>query len=146
VKKYYIISLIFVLLSALLVTPSCNKSEKQQGLIPTVYVNFELYPNSINPIPVSTWIYVNDQGYRGIIVYRYDQNTFLAYERTCPYDPEKECAVVEADESSITAVDSCCMSRFLLTDGSPFAGPATLPLKQYQTVYDGMVLRVYNQP
>ena len=145
-KKYYLISFIFVLLSALLVTPSCNKSEKQQGLIPNVYVNFELYPNSINPIPVSTWIYVNDQGYRGIIVYRYDQNTFLAYERTCPYDPEKECAVVEADESSITAVDSCCMSRFLLTDGSPFAGPATLPLKQYQTVYDGMVLRVYNQP
>lgn len=145
-KKNHFISLGFALTISLLFISSCGKDEKQQGIIPNVYVNFELYPNSINPIPVSTWIYVNDQGYRGIIIYRYDQNTFLAYERCCPYDPEKECAVVEADESSITAVDSCCMSRFLLTDGSPFAGPATLPLKQYQTVYDGNVLRVYNQP
>lgn len=145
-KKHHLISLFFLPLIIFFIIPSCNKDEKQQGIIPNVYVNFELYPNSINPIPVSTWIYVNDQGYRGIIVYRYDQNTFLAYERTCPYDPEKSCAVVEADESSITAVDSCCMSRFLLTDGSPFAGPATLPLKQYQTIYDGNILRVYNQP
>ncbi len=145
-KKYHIIPPVLVLLTALFAVSSCGKDEKEQGLIPNVYVNFELYPNSINPIPVSTWIYVNDQGYRGIIIYRYDQNTFLAYERTCPYDPEKSCAVVEADESSITAVDSCCMSRFLLTDGSPYAGPATLPLKQYQTMYDGNILRVYNQP
>ncbi len=145
-KKYRIISIVILLFAAFLLMPSCGKDEKQQGIIPNVYVNFELYPNSINPIPVSTWIYVNDQGYRGIIVYRYDQNTFLAYERCCPYDPEKSCARVEADESSITAVDSCCMSRFLLTDGSPFDGPATLPLKQYQTYYDGNVLRVYNQP
>ena len=145
-KKYHIILLSILLLFAFSILSSSDKNEKQQGLIPNVYVSFELYPNSINPIPVSTWIYVNDEGYKGIIVYRYDQNTFLAYERCCPYDPEKNCAIVEADESSITAVDSCCMSRFLLTDGSPYSGPATLPLKQYQTYYDGMVLRVYNQP
>jgi len=135
---------ISLLLLPVFFSGGCRKEKTDEGKIPNVYVNFVLYPNSFDFIAVSGYKYINNQGYRGIIVYRPDIYTFLAYERTCPFDPEKECAIVEVEDSGITAVDSCCMTRYLLMDGSPFEGPGSLPLKQYRTNFDGDVLLVYN--
>lgn len=126
---------------------SCGKNENQQqnqGLIPNVPVDIWLQPNTIDYMPAGTWRYENDQGYRGIIIYRLDQATFMAYERTCPFDPNEECARVDVDPSSFTLIDSCCMSRYNIIDGSPVSGPSPYALKQYFTEYDGNWLRVYN--
>lgn len=121
---------------------SCKKDDGSD--IPNVYVNFTLLPNSIDFIETGGWIYINDQGYRGIIIYRPQSDIFYAYERTCTHDAEKKTAQVELEESGITVVDSTCMSRFILLDGTPFDGPATIPLKQYRTAYDGNILQVFN--
>ncbi|MCD4736819.1 MAG: hypothetical protein K8R53_12305 [Bacteroidales bacterium] len=137
IPGFTIITLFIVLLSG------CKK-EDDAGDIPGVYVNFVIYPNSIDYITAGGYKYINHQGYRGIIVYRIDLYNFMAYDRTCTYDPEKECAIVEVELSGITAVDSCCMSKFNLIDGSPFDGPATIPLKQYKTNFDGNQLVIYN--
>jgi nitrite reductase/ring-hydroxylating ferredoxin subunit len=94
---------------------------------------------------VGGWVYLTaEQPSRGIIVYRFSMDEFRAYERTCPYDPDHAAARVEVEATDVTAVDSLCGSKFLLTDGQPFKGPATLPLKQYQTYYDGNTLHIYN--
>ena len=69
---------------------------------------------------------------------------FSVYERCCPYDPEKTGARVSADKSGTTCVDSVCMSKFILYDGTPYEGPSPYALMQYRYTYDGDMLRVFN--
>ncbi len=126
---------------------SCKK-DKQVDPIPYSYINIVINPNStqyINLNVVGGWEYLTAPSpSRGIIVYRLSQDEFKAYERTCPYDPLADGAQIEVELSGTTAVDSCCMSRFILMDGSPFSGPSTLSMKQYQTTYDGNNLHIFN--
>ena len=130
-----------VIILLLLVASGCNKDN--QPLIPYVNVNIQLYPNSMDYIPVGGYLYVAE-GYRGIVVYRLLPEEFRVYERCCPYDPEKTGARITVDPSNITCIDSVCMSKFVLTDGSPYGGPSPYSLMQYRWDYDGEVLYIYN--
>lgn len=121
-----------VFLSIFLV--SCRK-DSPQNRVPYVPVNIQLYPNSLDFIPVSGWVYVSG-GNRGLVVYRMSEIEFFAYDRTCPYDPENLAARVRMEPSDITVVDTICGSKFILTTGYPFAGPSKSPLLQYETFYD----------
>jgi nitrite reductase/ring-hydroxylating ferredoxin subunit len=121
---------------------ACDKG-KEETSIPYVYVNFTIYPNTLDFIPDGGWVYVTG-GYKGIIIYRHLHDEFLAFERACPFDPLEDDARVEVESSGIIATDPNCGSRFLLTDGSPIQGPATVGLKQYRTMYDGFTLIVTN--
>jgi nitrite reductase/ring-hydroxylating ferredoxin subunit len=136
--------LIKLFLLLLLINPlaSCRK-DKQSPVITYINVNISLYPNTLDYLPVSGWYYVSG-GYRGLIVYRMTTDEFMAYERTCPYDPDNASARVQVESSGITAVDSTCGSRFVLTDGTPIKGPSGYPLQQYRTSYDGNQLRIFN--
>jgi hypothetical protein len=146
-KQRKIIFYLLVLTMTGLLTIGCKKNKDNNGSeIPNVYVNFFIQPDGIDFIPMGNWKYYNEEGYRGIIIYRVDQFTFNAYERTCPYDAQKDCARVEVDNSGVLMVDSCCMSYYSILDGMPAGGPTTLPLKQYFTEYDGSTLQVYNTP
>ncbi|MDD2527156.1 MAG: Rieske (2Fe-2S) protein [Lentimicrobiaceae bacterium] len=138
-RKFVCFTFIFLLI----IFTGCDK-ENEATQIPYIYVNFEIYPNTLDFIPETGYIYVTG-GYKGIIIYRLFSDEFMAYERACPHDPLVEGARIQVESSGIIAVDSVCGSRFLLTDGSPLKGsPATRPLKQYRTNYDGYVLRVMN--
>lgn len=124
---------------------SCKK-ENPQPVIPEVYVNFNLNPNSTEFLELNYpggWVTVTG-GYRGILLYRLTMDEFLAFERTCPWDPEKEGARVEVEESGLTAVCPVCGSKYIILDGSPFEGPSTYLLKQYHTNYNGDLLFVFN--
>jgi nitrite reductase/ring-hydroxylating ferredoxin subunit len=132
----------FLLCLAAITFNSCGK-EETRDVIPYVYVNFAMYPNTIDFIADGQWAYVSG-GYKGIIIYRPQNDEFMAYERACPHDPLIDGARVEVESSGIIAIDSVCGSRFLLTDGSPIEGPAGISLKQYRTSYDGHILMVYN--
>ena len=137
--------LIFLILMIFL-SECKDKNDEYHDLIPNVPVDFYIQPDGIDFIPVGNWKTFDMEGYRGILVYRTDQFTFHAYERTCSYDPQVDSAIVEVDHSWILLVDSVCMSLFNILDGSPSGGPATLPLKQYFTEYDGIQLHIYNSP
>lgn len=133
---------IFLLVIIPLSFNSCGKDENRDQ-IPYVYVNFVMYPNTIDFIPDGQWVYVSG-GYKGIIIYRPQSDEFHAYERACPYDPLTEGAQVIVEPSGLIAVDTVCGSRFVLLDGSPIEGPAKIPLKQYRTSWDGYALTVSN--
>lgn len=140
---------ISVVVFMLLLTPSCAKEDTDTTEIPYAYVNFSIDPSSIEynnlNIP-GNFAYVKG-GYRGIIIYHYTQDEYLAYERTCTYDPLESCSKLVVDESGIIARDTCCGSGFLLLDGSPVEGSkATRSLRQYRTTYDAYYrrLHVYN--
>ena len=121
---------------------SCGDDDNS---IPETYVNLSILASEIGG--VGSGIYTSSiYGVNGIIIYHKDINQYIAYERTCSYDPSKACAVVNMNDiiSPTLLVDSCCSSKFLIEDGTPFDGPALLPLKQYQTNFDGVYINVFN--
>lgn len=130
-----------ILLLLLLVFPGCDNEKRP--LIPYVYVNLILYPDSMDYIPLGGYKYVNG-GYRGLIVYRSTNSTFMVYERCCPYDPENTNAKVTVDPSGFTCIDSVCKSQYILHDGSPYKGPSSYLLMSYRYSYDGVVLQIFN--
>ena len=122
--------------------------------LPHVDVNIQIFPNSIQYLSLNSiggyeYLTANPPS-RGIIVYRIDQSSFVAFERTCPYDPEGCCEgtqcsrLVVDDESPFLISDPCCGSLYLILDGSNVSGPSQYPLKQYHTSFDGISLRIYD--
>lgn len=111
-----------------------------------VPVNISIYtsePAFVNLNAIGGWTYLHG-GVKGIIVYRKTSDLFVALERACTYDPGSSCNGVEVKSNNITAVDTCCGSEFQITDGTVTKNPASYPLKQYQTTFDGTVLQIFN--
>lgn len=134
-------NLLCILTFSLIMT-SCTKDE---NTIPDVYVNFRIQASEIGG--VGSAIYTSDNyGLRGLVIYHKNSNEYVAYERTCSYRPSNSCEVVEFNDvlNPVFLVDSCCTSQFLLDDGTPFNGPALLPLKEYFTSFDGNYITVSN--
>lgn len=136
------IRILTVTILLLLVVPGCDKDN--QPLIPYVYVSLQLYPDTMDFIPVGGYKYIDNEGYRGIVIYRLLRDEFSVYERCCPYDPEKTGARVVVDASTTTCTCPVCSSKFILYDGTPYGGPSPYSLMQYRWNYDGEVLYIYN--
>jgi|LZCG01.1.fsa_nt_gb nitrite reductase/ring-hydroxylating ferredoxin subunit len=137
----------FILTAILLIfLAGCDENQHCKR-IETGPVNIIIYPNSTEYQQLNVpggWLYLTAYPpSKGILVYRYSNYEFRAYERTCPYDPEDPNAIILADSSGLFAYDTVCGSRFLLTDGYPIDGPAQCPLTQFYTSYDGNKLRIY---
>ena len=134
-----------VLLMALTIFVLCGCKNHYED-IPLVNVNIYINiqsPDFQNLSGLGSWSYI-DGGSKGIIVFNVDNENYLAYERHCPYDPENSCAKVSVDETNLYAVDTCCSSRYQLLDGIPIDGPGTIPLKAYNTSFDGNIIRIWN--
>jgi nitrite reductase/ring-hydroxylating ferredoxin subunit len=132
----------FITILIIFITFSCGDETNQ---IPNVPVNFSIQASELGG--VGSAIYTQDiYGVRGIIIYHKNNNEYLAYERTCTFRPTNDCSVVKLNDELNPSfmLDSCCKSSFLLDDGTPFSGPALLPLKQYSTSYDGTYIYITN--
>jgi hypothetical protein len=145
-KFLKIVVRVWLVVAVMLLSASSCKKEEQAPEIPYVYVNFSLNPNGtqyINLNVVNGWETVYG-GYNGILIFRKSVNEFSAFERACPYDPMKEGAQIRVDESGITCYCPVCKSKYIMVDGTPYEGPSHFPLKQYSTMYDGVMLYVSN--
>ncbi len=134
--------LLTIILSVIFI--NCKDKEDRVPYAPVdIYIN--LNSPEFNDLNVAGNSVMITGGVRGIIIYRSSEYEFIALERNCTYQPSNECASVEPlDMSSPIAIDSCCGSKFLLQDGSVIKGPASLPLVQYQTSYNGSTLYIHN--
>jgi nitrite reductase/ring-hydroxylating ferredoxin subunit len=124
---------------------SCYK-EVQHETIPNVAVDIYIDVNSTLYLQLNNvggWLYLTG-GYKGILVYRVSETDFVAFDRTCPYDPYVPESRLEMDLGNLTVVDTVCHSKFVIIDGSVIEGPATLPMKQYRTEFDGTMLHIFN--
>ena len=75
---------------------------------------------------------------KGIILYHYGPNEWIAYDRTCTYKPQTNYDQVTVNKDSMYYICPVCKSHFLTIDGVPSAGSlAPRPLKQYRTIVDG---------
>ena len=142
-NNYINIFLLSLLFWLLLPVNSCNKNS--DDYIPNVAVDIYMNISSTQYTRLATvggWEYITG-GVKGLIVYRKSTTEFVALERNCTYKPSQGCRV-QVESSGLTVIDSCCMSRFIIIDGSVVNKPATVPLKQYRTAFDGTYLHIYN--
>lgn len=132
----------FLFIAILIFTGLSCKDENHQ-IIPYVPVNLSIDKGSLLSMGVNTSIVRDGYGFRGILVYRYDESTFKAFDRCCSNYPNDDAAVVV--DNSGTATCPVCKSTFnLFADGMVTKGPAKYPLQQYKTYYDGTRLTVSN--
>lgn len=132
--------LLFMLL-CLLALPAC-KSEMPESPIPVVFVYEEINLNDIrlqNLQQPNGYIYLDDAGYRGIIVHSDGGGNYRAFDRACPYHPQDPCAQVSMHDSGFYMEDDCCGSTFDLS-GNPTGGPARNVLRRYSTFIDNNYL------
>jgi hypothetical protein len=152
-SKFRLLLFLFIV-GTMVISLSCDKNEEPP--IQTGYVNFSIYPNSVEYLPLNSiggWAYVSaNQPSRGIIIYRFSLDEFRAFERTptfrpdscCISDPVYACTRLIVDPSALFVLDTCTGSKYLILDGSVVEGPATYPMVTYNTRYDGEVLYVFN--
>lgn len=125
-------------------TSSCKKEDN--STVPLVSVNLSLNLNNPEYVHLQVdngWTYVTG-GSRGIVIYRNSASDFKAFDRHCPYNASSSCGVVNVDVTNLIGIDDCCGSRFLLSSGQITQGPASRPLKEYRTSFDGAVLQIFN--
>ncbi|MFK5855676.1 MAG: hypothetical protein QM503_06060 [Bacteroidota bacterium] len=155
----YLIAIILTTLF-LLTTFSCNKGSVNPD-IPRVVINVTINPNSTIFQQLNTvggWLYLEEQpgiyipsGSRGVIVYRMTLTEFKAYERQPPNFPF-ECCDANGFNCSKLIVggnypfvkDTCNDNLYQLLDGSLFQGVGQYPLIEYNAMYDGALLHVFN--
>ncbi len=144
IRKFKTYSLLLTA-CCLLVLPSCKPDLSDDaiplGFFPDIILNLGL--PEFNALKGDGGIYsIPDKGVRGILIYRKNSTTYLAYERNCSYHPNDACATVEAHSSNLFMIDICCGSSFGFDDGIPTGGPAWRPLRIYKTFLDGSDLTI----
>ncbi len=127
---------------------SCTKEGQENNLaIPDVPINVRININ--DPIynnlnNITGWAYLNE-GSRGIILYRESLDIVRAYDRHCTFDPQEVCSTIDMNGAILQANDNdCCGSVFNITNNTILQGPATRPLKEYETTFDGTFIVIIN--
>jgi Rieske Fe-S protein len=101
--------------------------------IPVVqFPDFTITISNYPPLLIDGGSIYRSEGVRGLIIYRKNGSTFLAFERNCTFQPNEPCSTVEVHSSSLYIFDPCCGSTFNF-DGNPTGSPASRQLRQYQT-------------
>ncbi len=140
--------LFHLLLVIILPVPACKKSTLNANF-PSVSVSKFVYMNlpPYNYLQiVGNYMYIEDAGYKGLIVYHRSIDEWVAFDRGCTYDPTNVDALLNVVTGGLTVEDSHCGSKYNLIDGSVISNPATTPMKQYRVDYDqaGQKLYIYN--
>ena len=151
-KRLSFVFLMVIMLAA----GSCSKNPVNPNIIRAT-VQIDIDPNSVFYQQLNTvggWIYVKngDPGVylssssRGVIIYRLNSDTFKAYDRIPPNDPNK-CGtntMLVVGSNFPFAKDPCTGNTYQLMDGTLFRGTGKYPMVQYRASYDGTKLHVYN--
>ena len=138
-----IIGSVFLLFLPGTLVPSC---ESEHGpIIPYVKVDEHLLLYAdLADMGVGTTKLI-EGGWKGIILYRESDLTFLAFDRTCTLYPDHDKAVVEDPDFMGVFVCPECGSSYLIINGAePNSGPARHPLMQYHTSIQNDVLHISN--
>ncbi len=157
-KRFLSIGVVIVL-GMLMLSSSCDKTN-DNPYIPNVRINITIDPNSTQFLElniVGGWLYLDETSMataipypsRGIIVYRFSQTEFRAFERQPPNEPNlccdnSLCTRLIVDEHYPFVKDTCNDNLYQMIDGSLFEGAGNYPLIQYNALFDGGLLHIFN--
>ena len=139
-RKLWILLLLIVALLGC--DPNLSDDPIPYTAFPEIYINLAL---QVTLKTDGSYIYNNEGGYRGLIIYRKNASSYLVYERNCSFHPNEACATVDVDVSGLFMRDPCCSSSFSFTDGTPIGGPAWRPLRRYVTILEGTDLYITDE-
>ena len=134
------------ILVALSLLPGCEPTLSDDPIPVTPFP--DVFINLSQNLAIKTdggYTYINDAGVRGIIVYRVNASSYLAFERNCSYRPNDACSTVDVDISGLYMIDPCCQSTFSFSNGLPTGGPAWRQLRQYETILAGNELIITDE-
>lgn len=124
---------------------NCRRRDTQH-FVPNVQVNRNISTNlpQYNDLNfINGWVYL-DGGYNGLLAFRANLEEVKVYDRQAPYNVIDQCRIYVDTNNSNIAIDTCSGSEWFLLDGQVLKGPASYPLKEYQTVFDGTNLTITN--
>lgn len=126
-------------LAAFLALFSVSHSASAQASFPPININLQ-YPQFQRLKLDGGYVYLNEGGMSGIILYRESETNYIAYERRCSVDDD---APVMVDGSGLFMKG--CGSTFSFSDGYPTGGPVRNPLLKYRTSLDGTKLTITDE-
>jgi nitrite reductase/ring-hydroxylating ferredoxin subunit len=143
-NKFWVTLLAFGWLSITL--PQCKKNTDTTDFFNPVQFKTQLnlsLPQYIHLTFPQGYVYI-PEGNKGTVVYHLPQGGYIAYDRTCSYNPSDACATLTIDSNYIglrcghynKGFQQCCASVFDLNSGIAIQKPASKPLKQYYTSFD----------
>lgn len=139
-----------ILLLLLFAITACSKDSfnQQNTLVPSVAVSVPTNNLAFISTPGSFEI-LYGQGYNanGIIVFNIDNNTYLAFDLTCPHINVNECSNAMAVNSQTGEMTcNCGADKVVFTQfrTSTTVGENTYHLRQYRVILQGNQLRVTN--
>ncbi|MEQ9441273.1 MAG: hypothetical protein RIG62_19675 [Cyclobacteriaceae bacterium] len=81
-------------------------------------------------------------GWKGILIYRENANTYRAFEKASPHRTDEVCAEIFVDPSGFFLKEGCDNSVYDF-QGNPAGGVSQLPLRQYATQLEGRFLHIF---
>ncbi|MDD2562672.1 MAG: hypothetical protein PHU27_00455 [Salinivirgaceae bacterium] len=126
----------YLLLSTFILFLGCKNEQSPvpRGINP-ITINLTL--PEFNSFVINTSIHITGGASGlGIVVYRYSQNEFKAYDRMCPSTTHQDWIKLINKENSVFMECPECKSRFYLFDGSVIQGPAQFYMSEYSTYYN----------
>ncbi len=138
------------LLFIVLLMFSCNKKDQQAASnnpVPLVPVNYTLFPDdpiNFNIQYIGGWMYVDNVGVSGIIIYRKSQEEFFVIDRASSHLPDNFAARVKVMNDNFLLRDTVSDSQWRIIDAQVVKGPAVWPLRTYAAVYLNGTLRITN--
>lgn len=144
------ILLFIAIISLSLGLQQCKKNTDTSDFFTPVQVKTQLNLNLPQYITLTSpqgFVYI-PEGNKGIVVYALPQGGYIAFDRTCSYNPANACSYVTVDRNysglrcgsyandTTSTFTPCCGSKFDLNSGVALEKPASVPLKQYYTSYD----------
>lgn len=132
------------ILSILLI--SCDKDN---GDSPVPYVPINRSLTLSNPqynalFGIGGYVILPGEGAGGVIAVRATDDQIFAFDLQCTKDVHDENSATHPDDSDLFLECDVCHSQWLLLNGQLNEGPATFPLLQYQTTFDGFIVKIYN--
>jgi nitrite reductase/ring-hydroxylating ferredoxin subunit len=141
------VSKVHIFLITILLIGINDSCRKKDDLVPNVAVNFTIFlsdPEFATLQTIGNYVFVTG-GVSGVVIYRYSQTEFVAFDRCCSYKPSDRCAVLPDTTNTLFLKCPCCNSKFSFIDGSVQSGPAERPLTTYETAFDGNnAIHIYN--
>ncbi len=134
----------FIVLMVVGCTPDLSDDDIPWQPFDVININLNL-PEFIRLKMDGSYIYREDGGVRGIILYRKNTSNYIAYERNCSFQPNNACATVDVHVSTLYMLCPCCSSTFDLITGYPTGGQAWRPLRKYATSLNGSQLTITDQ-
>ncbi|PTB96800.1 hypothetical protein C9994_05660 [Marivirga lumbricoides] len=102
-----------------------------------VFLNLSLISNQT--LQTENHLYLDDVGLKGVVVIKRGESDYAAFERNCPHEPERDCAIVSHVNLGPTGsyLECGCGESFYNDKGFPTSGPSPRKLREYRTQLSG---------